>query len=166
MITHNRPCLISFLCSSNFYILYRMISTDNSLYSVSDIILILISRFQKPIQLFQKLSHIKRNRAPNMNQIILRLLQPFLRHQLLFIQLLTRSKPSSCQDRNNFFSEFFHKTMNYCIILKNSIKKRVPDFSETLLSIIFLLFLLSYLPIQQIILFSNTFKNQFFCPHI
>ena len=93
MITHNRPCLISFLYSSNFYILCRMISTHNSLHSVSDIILILISRFQKSFQLFQKLSHIKRNRASNMNQIILRLLQPFLRHQLLFIQLLTRPQP-------------------------------------------------------------------------
>lgn len=125
-----------------------MISTYYFLYSFFYIIFILISSFQKPFQLLQKFFNIKRNRTPNMNQIILRLLQSFLRHQLLFIQLLARPKPSSCQDRNNFFSEFFHKTMNYCIILKNSIKKRVPDFSETLLSIIFLLFLLSHLPIQ------------------
>lgn len=121
------------------------------------------------IQLFQfrfepLIVHL--NRLSDMNQFILCILKSFLIHQKFFEQFFTRSESSSCQDRNNFFSEFFHKTMNYCIILKNSIKKRVPDFSETLLSIIFLLFLLSYLPIQQIILFSNTFKNQFFCPHI
>lgn len=65
-----------------------------------------------------------------MYQIILRPLQPFLCHQLLFIQFLTRAESSSCQNRNNFFSKKSHKIANYCITLKKSAKKELL-FPET-----------------------------------
>lgn len=106
-------------------------------------------------------------RLPNMNQIIIRLRQPFLCHQLLFIKLLPRSQPSSCQDRNNFFLKKICNTMNYRITHKNGAKKELL-FSQKPFHINYLLFyyFLKNLPIQQIILFSYTFKNQFLGSHI
>ena len=162
------PFVSCFSCSffPNLLIFRHLVRRHDLLYHCTDCTAVRSCSFPQLNQLTHKFFFIHLDRFSDMDQLVLGILQTFFIHEQFFIQFFPRTKSSSCQDRNNFFSEFFHKTMNYCIILKNSIKKRVPDFSETLLSIIFLLFLLSYLPIQQIILFSNTFKNQFFCPHI
>lgn len=50
-------------------------------------------------------------------------IQFFCLYQQLFIELFSRTKPSSCQDRNNFFSKKSHKIVNYCITLKKTQKK-------------------------------------------
>ena len=144
-----------------------MISRHNFSYIPSDIWIIPISHNSQLLHLPQELIRIKRNRLPNMNQIIIRLRQPLLSHQLLFIKLLPRSKSSSCQDRNNFFLKKICNTMNYRITHKNGAKKELL-FSQKPFHINYLLFyyFLKNLPIQQIILFSYTFKNQFLGSHI
>lgn len=75
-----------------FQIIFRsMISRYNLLHITPDIRIVPISHHSQLLHLLQKLIRIKRNRLPNMNQIIIRLRQPFLCHQLLFIKLLPRS---------------------------------------------------------------------------
>lgn len=78
-----------------------------------------------------------------------------------------RAGSSSCQDRNNFFLKKICNTMNYRITHKNGAKKELL-FSQKPFHINYLLFyyFLKNLPIQQIILFSYTFKNQFLGSHI
>ena len=62
-----------------------------------------LTSLRQIFQIPQEFLQIKRNRTPNMYQLIRRSLHPFLRHKFLFIKLLPRPQPSSCQDRNNFF---------------------------------------------------------------
>ena len=69
-----------------------MIGTNDLLYPLPDIIPVLICRFHQLLQLIKELFNVKRNRATDMNQIVFRLLQTFLCHQLFFIKLLTRSE--------------------------------------------------------------------------
>lgn len=94
-------------------------------------------------------------------------IQFFCLNQKFLIQFFTRAQSSSCQDRNNFFLKKICKTMNYRITHKNGTKKELL-FSQKPFHINYLLFyyFLKNLPIQQIILFSYTFKNQFLGSHI
>ena len=103
----------------------------------------------------------------NLQNTRLVMLHALFRHEFLLKELLTASKPSSCQDRNNFFLKKICKTMNYRITHKNGTKKELL-FSQKPFHINYLLFyyFLKNLPIQQIILFSYTFKNQFLGSHI
>ena len=133
----------------------------------SNMLIIGIRSLHQRLHLLQKYVCFKRNRTSHMNQTVRCLLQPFLRHELLFIELLTRAETSSCQDRNNFFLKKICNTINYRITRKNGAKKELL-FSQKPFHINYLLFynFLKNLPIQQIILFSYTLKNQFLGSHI
>ncbi len=74
------------------HLIRRMIRADHLLYIGSDIILVRVGCIREPFQLIKERVRIKRNRLPDVDEIIFGLLETLLRHELLLVELLSRAK--------------------------------------------------------------------------
>ena len=70
----------------------RMIGGYHLLYLFLDVLLVFIGAVHQVFQLLKEQVGVKRQRVADKNQVILRLLEAFFRHQLFFKQLLAFPK--------------------------------------------------------------------------